>query len=546
MQEACPTRKRANISVSNNLFWPEQRNIKKVKEEMSSTTFFQKGAATSSLALHVNVDQRPTVLSIVWNHDGTVMALGTRDGFIIYSTEMLSGENGDVVEMCRRQVDGGVLHIALYRQSSIFAFAGATKEAATTVTIWDESLADSVTPFRYTPAEKCVLARLTLDSAVCALRLHHHLLLVVDAFRIFAYSTDGLKLLETFHTPGFGRIAGTASHGSPGLPVDNNCNTIAMATFEVTESHGMSGNCSVLRMMCMGPLVGSVRCSNYFFNMKKPNVSLADAEMPAFIDSGLVSPNPHAREVQCLAVSLDGSVGVTCSSSGTSLKVIDVRKRVVTRQLNLSSVSSRTIGSISISTDATLVACLSSTGTVHVFSVQRWSYPGGDGSWSGAAAAAGQALLAAGLTSMKSVVPKAKRLEDISNFLEGEKAILTFSLSSQGGDEVSAKLRTAPRSNVSEESAAFFQELGGEDEVLRLFDVSEHNGFDPMFAALQFRPGGSVDKHSGAYGVSLLVACGSVAPHALHTKSKCLAVRVETAKGVAQLQCTSMFPKDEV
>lgn len=694
-------------------------------------------AAASSAA---SAAATPQVLCMSWNHDGSCLAVGTVDGFRIYSTEYVSGSDAAkfmspaaagissssststssrasgsdlnhhrLVEVANRNVPGGVRHIAIHEQGSVVLFSGASAATENIVVLWDDAAGEvdgggnlpiqqqqqqqpPHTPnsnhaasaaagdddddgeeergplFRRTQTDEdvqnsCVIGRLVLAAPVAGLRLHDRLVVVAEPFRVHLYDTY-LVHLDTLLTPNHGkRSASFSEKGDLGLVWDNGAQSIAIAAitgFEMmtgtptttgsihtslmTSSIGSNNGgvgaggtgIPVVRVLTLGPTVGSVRCLHYYSsptntfaggNRLPPSLStaasihsggatsrtptsLGSSAMPTmlsaaggsrWLESKLVGPSPHSHRVQCLAISPDGTLGLSCSVQGTAIKLIDTKRAVLLKQFTRG-ITTSVIGCLTLSVDGRLAACIGKSGTVHVFSCNASNNsagaPGasngrsGNGSSSAShanvrAGSAGSNNSAAataapvdggsfggGFSSIfKTVlqgVAQVGALDSLQAYLGSDYALTTFNLNIANADSDGLRLRSSlspadpgttssstgsnnNNKNSTKEKRSAISEafiLQDEDNLQRVLDVSEHSGFDPLFTALQFRPGfhnlRSSSSASGATAsassaasppaaasassslcyANLFLACGNVTPDGYGLKSKCIQVAV--------------------
>jgi WD40 repeat protein len=651
------------------LLYPSTSSIMNQNDAFSSASASSAASAAAT----------PQVLCMSWNHDGSCLAVGTVDGFRIYSTEYISGSDAAsfnpsstssssssrasgsdlnhhrLVEVANRNVRGGVRHIALHEQGSVVLFSGASSATESIVTLWDDAAGegddgnpiqrhrvagegddndrphglpsgdegDERGPLFHRPMtdadvhSACAIGRLELAAPVAGLRLHDRLVVVAEPFRVHLYDTF-LVHLDTLHTPNHGkRSASFSEKGDLGLVWDNGAQSIAVAAItgyelvssaltnaSISSSSSSNAGIPVVRVLTLGPTVGSVRCLHYFsspsntftgsrasaatsltaINASRTPTSLGASAMPTttsttgnrWIESKLVGPTPHSHRVQCLAISPDGTLGLSCSIQGTAIKLIDTKRAVLLKQFTRG-ITTSVIGCLALSVDGRLAACIGRSGTVHVFSCSSSGAAGGGGVMAAAAGRPGGSGTTTGRSSnpadnsgvggsfssmFKSVlqgVAQVGALDSLQAYLSSDYAITTFNLNIANADSDGLRLRSSlspadagseARSHSTEKtsqekrsaiSEAFL--LQDEDNLQRVLDVSEHSGFDPLFTALQFRPGfhnfrsnttaasspastAASQPSSSLCYANMFLACGNVTPEGYGLKSKCIQVAV--------------------
>ena len=458
----------------------------------------------------------PLVLCMAWNSDGSALALGTATFLSIYSSEktlvqktsligeeMSEGEGNKVhglLLLAKREMPGGVGQISMFGQSSLLLFSGSTLQQRCKVTLWDDSKGiglDGVTL-----RDECTLAQVTLSNPVRGLRFHTHLLLVAEDFKVHVFDSR-LQRLDSLPTP------------TQGNNSDNNCNTIAMATITHRENFGAFSG-SILRFAMLGPTVGSIRCISYTHAIV-PSRLQGTAESQLLLRNqqklNIRIAHPHERRVKCIAMNTDGSIAVTVSDNGTALKVIDVVTGDILKQVSRGTTPSM-VNTISVNSDASLVACVSESGTVHCFSVKR-----GEGTTTPAPSA---------FQWVVGVVGSIPSLNPAAQAIVSDRAFATLPILSSIADEKMAIMSSNASSSAAEGAEAF-------DMTTIPDNTSAYSG---LFSTIVLRPG--LDRSGCA---TALVTIGSLYPN---VKAKCILIQIDEKKNECRRLATFLVPRDEL
>ncbi|ORC90620.1 uncharacterized protein TM35_000084180 [Trypanosoma theileri] len=296
--------------------------------------------------------QQVTCLS--WNNEGTNLAVGLSHGFIIYSTELLLEEDGWLHEVLQRPIIGGVGVMALHGQGNIILIAGWTPSHRSTVSIYDLTI-DEMQEGR-----ESILASVTLFSPVTALRFHPRLIMVGESNQVHLFD-HSLKKVHSFTVSKKAMIS------------IGNVKTMALGTILVKKP--AAGVCfSLLLGVIPGPSIGSVRCIRYvadrqldtLFSQLSPTC-LTDMDVRPLSENII---EIHRNEVHCITITPDGTRALTVSERGTSLKLLDVENGIVLSAFSRGKTPNlvHTLGLLVSSTD-TVAACVSDTGTFHLFHI---------------------------------------------------------------------------------------------------------------------------------------------------------------------------------
>lgn len=411
-------------------------------------------SSASCVAVAAAVSERPpsgAVLCMSWNSDASCLAVGTDMGFVIYSAERTEPTANSFVELTRRTVAGGVVHIALHEQSNVVLLGLRDGRHDNVACVWDDSRAAGWTAAAVDPAlsfagaavaaaddgtpanasvasaagvsvvssdaavaaaaaasrprdslrDRCVAASVALATPIRAMRLHPRCILLAEESSVHLFDSQ-MRLVSTFATPGQLSLAG---QGERAVDITPNC--IALSVLDVPHASQ-----APVRGLVIGATTGTVRVLSFFPHtragptLQKPTVL-----------------TPHTRPVRCIALSRDGTVGATISENGTAIKIIDMVNATVKQQLNRGT-TPNAVHSMAISADASVLACLSETGTIHVFALSPFS---------GAALnTANPRSRAAPLTSALNYVPTAiagnRMVTNAAQFVASESAFAVFSL----------------------------------------------------------------------------------------------------------------------
>ncbi|RNF04438.1 hypothetical protein TraAM80_05153 [Trypanosoma rangeli] len=296
-------------------------------------------------------EQLVTCLS--WNNEGTNLAVGLTHGFIVYSTELLSSEDGCLHEVIRWPVLGGVSILALHGQSNLVILVGWEVNYRNTVTILDLSVDNTMNQDHW------LLARAKLPAVVNALRFHPCMVLVgVETGPIYVFDHT-LRMIESFE------VSNPTSNSPP------RGDTLALGTMLVEKL--ACGICySQLYGVILGPKSGTVRCICYATErhvqsglLQEPFPNLDKKLTPQLTVNVM---ELHRNEVRCITTTPDGVRALTVSERGTSLKLIDVENHIVVCQFSRGATPNvvHALGLL-VSSTHTIAACISGTGTFHLF-----------------------------------------------------------------------------------------------------------------------------------------------------------------------------------
>ncbi|RNF21269.1 uncharacterized protein Tco025E_03452 [Trypanosoma conorhini] len=301
--------------------------------------------------------QRVTYLS--WNNEGTSLAVGLTHGFAIYSTELLLNEDGCLREVIQRPVLGGVGILALHGQSNLAILVGWEASRRDTVTILDLSVDNTMND------DPSVLARVKLSAVVTAVRFHPCMVLVGVETGLTYVFDHTLHMIESFEV------------SKPALSSRPRGETLALGTVLVEKS-ACGIFYSQLYGVILGPRTGTVRCVCYASERHVQSSLLQDP----FPDLGKkLTPQLtvnvvelHRNEVSCITITPDGMRALTVSERGTSLKLLDVENHTVLCQFSRGTTPNvvHALGLLVSSTD-TIAACISGSGTFHLFHLHTYN-----------------------------------------------------------------------------------------------------------------------------------------------------------------------------
>jgi WD40 repeat protein len=484
---------------------------------MSSAAWTPKGSA----------DPLPAVLALAWNHDASCLAVGTSTEFIVYTTDLMQGDDsqGGLLELVRRPVTGGVSILSIFDKSPVVVFAGFAGEKNSIVTIWDDSKADSCSAAVQggTLRDSCVVAELQLSSPVRAIRCHPRVIIVAEAFKVWLFNSF-LALIDVF-------------------PSDHSaCSSNAIALASVAQSKiEFGGQCLSVRMLLPGPSMGELYCAEHFFDPPVVAGSASRRELvgeyrqqhlrssipskPKNIWRELVKPKPHNHRVRAVAISPDGSRGLSVSENGTAIKLIDVEMAVVLRQF-MRGVNPNEVRTLALNSTATLAACVSESGTLHLFNLAGQPSSHGAGS-------AAQSMQMAVSSWIGGLAPGlASSMKPVSNAVaayKSERSFATFNLAPADDDVDYALLGVTDSSDIAAEDAS----------LLSSSTVMTHETFEGNFSCVAFR--------SGFYnGESFLFVAQGCSGQVIGNRARCMRMSVQYPSSECKLLSTHLFPKDDL
>nr|CCC94267.1 conserved hypothetical protein [Trypanosoma congolense IL3000] len=295
------------------------------------------------------------VTCIAWNSDGSNMAVGLQCGFAIYSTELLLRNDGRLLEVLYVPVVGGVGCIALHGQSNLVAVSGWSHDHRTAVELYDLTVRE----VEGDPEARSVIARAVVPGRVNALCFHPLLVMVgLESGYIYAFdhALENIQIYKTSQRTGAANCA---------------VGKMALATMLDREMAGGIVH-SLLRGVILGPTTGTVRCLRYVsgrcVELESSHSFLKDVKEENSGPLEEVVVELHKSMVYAITITAEGRCAVTVSERGTMLKLLDVKRGVVMAQFSRGT-TPNTVLTVALyqSFSDTIVACISDSGTLHVF-----------------------------------------------------------------------------------------------------------------------------------------------------------------------------------
>jgi hypothetical protein len=270
--------------------------------------------------------RRKPLLGLAFNQDASCLLGGLQGGFLTYNTEPFA-------EGTRRSFNGGVGIVELLYRSNLVALVGAgscPQFPVNKVMLWDDS------------KRKCV-GELSFHTAVSAVRMRKDVIVVALERKVFVYNFSDLQLLDSFETAPNAR-------GLVALSLEADGRVLAFPA-------ASSGSRGVVRLERLGGGGGSSSSS-----------SSSSSSNPSSPGSDGLLVEAHESELGALAVSRDGRLLASASERGTLIRVFSAVTGQFLQELRRGA-DRAIIYSLAFNPAATLLACSSDKGTVHVFTV---------------------------------------------------------------------------------------------------------------------------------------------------------------------------------
>lgn len=217
------------------------------------------------------------VLSITWNQDKSCFALGTEDGFAIWSAE-------PVQELCRRTI-GGVRLVAMYYRSSVVALVGGGRhpfESTNKVMIWNDAVQQ-------------VVAHIEFKLPVLAVHRRSMLMVVVTSTKFYVYNFPDSRD-DVVTPPKFSRSFDT---------INNPQGLFGISYNSLSAKTLLSFPANTVGHACI------IEATSDMDGVSKPPVTI----------------KAHKSSLAFMTLSSTGKLLATCSVRGTLVRVFEVESR---------------------------------------------------------------------------------------------------------------------------------------------------------------------------------------------------------------------------
>eukprot|EP01012_Entosiphon_sulcatum_P064618 TRINITY_DN93446_c0_g1_i1.p1 TRINITY_DN93446_c0_g1~~TRINITY_DN93446_c0_g1_i1.p1 ORF type:complete len:352 (+),score=27.71 TRINITY_DN93446_c0_g1_i1:28-1083(+) len=248
--------------------------------------------------------QGERVLCLNFNQDCSCLAVGTEEGFKIFSC--------DPFRKCYEKKEGGMGLVCMLYCTSLLAIVGAGQQA-------------SLSPRRlqlYNSSEQKSICELNFQDSILNVKLNKKRLIVTLEYKLHIFDISSMRVLQAVETPSNPR-------GLIGLSMGEEA---SYAAYPWASDTG-TGDVIVVDAI----------------NLHKVSVIKA-----------------HKTALSALAFSNDGSRLATASSKGTVIRVFDIPESRLVYTLRRGSVPAQ-IYSLSFNQNATLLSASSDKGTIHIF-----------------------------------------------------------------------------------------------------------------------------------------------------------------------------------
>ncbi|KAF0980439.1 hypothetical protein FDP41_013653 [Naegleria fowleri] len=250
-------------------------------------------------------DKEKNILFFGFNQLNSLFAVGTEQGFYVYSTQNLK-------ERTKMLFNGGIGIVEMLFKSNIFALVGGGPRPAFNpdrVILWEDS------------QKKCISEILTGNKPIKAVKLQKNLLVVVLEDQVIVYDHD-IKERGRDHTT-------ENPNGLVAISPDTEHIVLAYPSVQI------------------GMVV-----VNHLSSFPEQKVHIL----------------AHNSKIAQIALNRDGTRLATASEKGTLIRVFDTKSKEMVKEVRRGSKQAR-IYSIAFSDDSNFLACSSDTGTIHVFSL---------------------------------------------------------------------------------------------------------------------------------------------------------------------------------
>jgi hypothetical protein len=338
---------------------------------------------------------------------------------------------------------------------------------------------------------------------------------VAEAFKVWLYNSS-LALIDSFSC------------------VESACgvNSVAVACLPQFKVE-FGRQCASIRMLIPGPSVGDLYCAEHFVDATAMLGSNSEAArshvqqrsaIPRSIHRELVQPKPHNHRIRAVAISADGSRGLSVSEHGTAIKLIDVDKKTVLRQF-MRGLNANGVRTLATNVGLTLAACISESGTLHVFNM--------DSQTQGAAGGAAQSMQATVSGWIEGMAPGfVSSMKPVANAVaayKSDRSFATFNLAPSDDEDVDYNLLAA--SDLSMATS--------DPSVTAASTLVTQESFDGLFSCVAMRPG-------AVNGESFLFVAQGCSGRMPGSRARCMRLSVHYPNSECKLLSTHLFPKEEL
>ncbi len=250
-----------------------------------------------------------TILYSTFNNDSSCFCIGTNKGLRIYGSYPIKCVG-------KTDIDGGISIVDILNRSNVLAFVGTGKsdKSLNKVILWDY-------------IKSHALNEIISMNDIKNVKLKRTKLFIVTENNINVFTLGSYEKIDTIKTC-------QNKNGILGISSDPKTNIIAYPSLDV----------------------GKIIIKNYD---EKKNGNYITQEI-----------NAHSTEIVALTMNNDGSLVASASEKGTIIKIFKTKDADLIQELRRGT-KPATIYSLAFNHTSQLIACSSSSGTIHIFNVKN-------------------------------------------------------------------------------------------------------------------------------------------------------------------------------
>ena len=265
------------------------------------------------------------MLCFSFNQNCSCFCIGTEHGFVIYKSYPLN-------DYYRRELNGGIGHIAMFNNSNIICLVGGGKRPFSSLNklvIWND-------------ANSKVVLEITVDFKIIDIKVKNSLIAIIGKKKIKIYYYDSLEDIMNYKE-------------IDDIATPNNENSIFSMNLDHTKN--------IIAYLTKN--IGEIMVKTY------PQIDYENNDNPInqknFISKKI---SAHQTEITLMALNHQGDIIASCSQKGSIIRLFSTSTGSLLKELRRGTDFAE-IYSLNFDPTSKYILCTSSKGTIHIFNVVK-------------------------------------------------------------------------------------------------------------------------------------------------------------------------------